>query len=502
MIKRISLVAAVFLSLTANAQQFIGMSPLNYSAVHLLPANPAWVNNARTAPEVNLFAGNVLAGNNAYFVNASILSTLNGGDAKEDRDFGRLDGKRNVKAWANADVMGPAVSFTYKKQYQFGVYTRFRSIVNGGNVTKPNFDIVSNDKHPQFFNHTLTYENVGAVAHAFGEFGISAGKMLRDDDYIKIGVGANIKYLVGYAAINAYSNSITYQRLSDSLIFARGDATLLYTYNTSPGSMDPATRAGRGGLGLDIGFFYEFYGNMDPNITVPYKFSIAASITDIGSVGYVGDAGSGKYNITGTRAAINTVELQDNDKDEFYSFLGRLSEIGYVRQTENAEKFRIGLPTAFRLNTDWNAGSKIYVSVNTLLNLKGNNGEVYNPGYASYLNITPRIDLKALKFGLPITFVKYRTMNLGAILYMGPLFIGSSSILTAATGQNVQNFDVYAGLGWKFFKSNKVRMREYDNGTNPEGIRRFIPRFLRGNGRGVDCPPQRFRNNEYKSYYK
>ncbi len=504
MIKRISIAIAGLLCVqTAPAQQFIGMSTHNYTAAHQLPLNPAWVNNARTAPEVNLFAGNLLVGNNAYFVNASVLSTLSGGEAKEDKDFGRLKGDANRKVWGNADIIGPAASFTYKGKYQVGFYTRFRAIANGGNVTKPNFDIISDNKNPQFFNHNLTYDKVGAVAHAFGEIGISAGKMIRDDDYAKAGVGVNLKYLMGYAAINAYTESVSYQRLSDSLIYATGDVTLLYTYNTSPGTADYTSRAGRGGIGLDVGFFYEYYGNMDPNVTVPYKFSIAASITDIGSVAYNGDEGSGTYNVNGFKTPISTVELQrDNDANEFYRYVNRLRDIGYITQTESGEKFRIGLPTAFRLNTDWNLGSKIYVSVNTLLNLRGYNGQIYNPGYASYLNITPRIDLKYLKVGLPLTLVKYKTMNIGAILYMGPLFVGSSSILTAASGQNVQNFDIYAGVGWKFYKSNKVRESTYDNGTNPEGIRRLIPRFLRGSGKGVDCPPQRFRNNEYKSYYK
>lgn len=509
------IISGVFLSLIAYntyAQQFIGMTTNNYSAVHQLPLNPAWVNNALTGPEVNLFAVNVLAGNNAYMANMSILSHISGNTSPvEGKDYGPLTDPKNKKLWLNADIIGPGASFTYKGQYQLGIYTRFRTIANGGNVSKANFDIISDENHPQFYNHQLNYQNVGAVAHAFGEVGFSVGKLVRNDEYIKVGIGANIKYLIGYAAINAFSNSLTYHRRSDSLLYATGDATLLYTYNVTPGSNDLATRAGRGSLGLDIGMFYEYYGNDDPNITVPYKFSIAASITDIGSVSYVGDAGSGNYTINGNPTEINNVELQDVDNDEFAYYLSRLQGIGYITSKEKADKFRIGLPTALRINTDWNLGSKVYVSVNTLLNLRGNNGEVYNPGYASYLNITPRIDLKAFKIGLPITLMKYKTLNMGAVAYLGPLFVGSSSLLSLVTGQNISNIDAYAGLSWKFIKSDKVRLRSNDNGyDDPDsGIRRFIPKFLRGHGngdksgtKGTICPPQKFKNNQYKSYYK
>ena len=115
--------------------------------------------------------------------------------------------------------------------------------------------------------------------------------------------------------------------------------------------------------------------------------------------------------------------------------------------------------------------------------MKGSNSSVFRPGYVGYLNVTPRIDLKFFKFGIPITMMRYRSLNMGAVMYLGPLFLGSNTLISAVAGQNISNIDVYSGLAFKITKREKVvRSRTYDNGySDPNsGLRRFVPRFLRG----------------------
>lgn len=477
-----------------------------------LPSNPALVNNALTGAEINLVSVNALAGNNAYQVSGSWLMKADfETEAREGYDYSKMSNGQRKKAWANVDIMGPAASFSIKKQYQFGIYTRFRAIVNAGNITNEQFNVYTNENDPKYYNHTFDFKKVGASAHAFGEIGITYGKMLRDDEYYKFGIGVTLKYLVGYAAINAYAGDLTYQRLGDSAIYAKGDLTTLYTYNTVPGqSADLAQRAGRGGLGLDIGLQYAFHPDYDPNKpTSKYLYKVGVSITDIGSVGYVCDAGSAAYTVNAGKTNFNDLELVDQDQQEYSYYLNRQLESKRLTVKDKGEKFRIGLPTAFRANLDYNLGGGLFVSVNTLLNMKGSNGTIYRPGYVSYLNITPRIDGNFFKFGLPITLMRYRSLNMGAIAYMGPLFVGSNTLLSAITGQNISNIDVYTGLAIKLTKREKLpRMRAYDNGyDDPDrGIKRFIPKFLRGNEnkyrRGLICPPGGIRNNSYRSYYR
>lgn len=498
----------------ANAQQFIGLTTNNYPAIMQLPSNPALVNNALTGAEINLISFNILAGNNAYQVNGGWL--IKGDfetEAREGYDYSKMSNNQRKRAWANVDVMGPAASFSIRKQYQVGIYTRARAIVNAGNLNTEQFNVYTNENDPQYYNHTFTLKKVGASAHAFGEVGVTLGKMIRDDEYYKFGIGVTVKYLIGYAAINAYAGELTYQRLGDSAIYAKGDLTALYTYNTVSGQTgDLRQRAGRGGLGFDIGIQYAYHPDYDPNKKDnTYRYKLGLSITDIGSVGYVGDKGSAAYNVNASKTDFDQLEFTDADQQEYGSLLNRQIEAGRIKVQDEGTKFRIGLPTAFRANLDYNAGGGLFIAINTLLNMKGSNGSVFRPGYVGYLNITPRIDLKFFKFGLPITLMRYRTLNMGSIVYLGPLFIGSNTLISAVAGQNISNVDVFTGLAIKLTKREKVhKLRTYDNGYSDteSGIKRFIPRFLRGGGsdgkyrKGLICPPGGIRNNSYKSYYR
>ncbi len=477
----------LFAGYSLSAQQFIGLTTHDYISVNQLALNPAWVNNARLGTEVNLVGINVFAGNTAYQVNGGSLFSLGGKNVtfEEGKDYSKIDKKGKKKLWANTDVMGPSVAFKYKNGQQLGIYTRFRAIAAGGNITKPQLDIYSNDKAPAFFNHTIELKKAGAVAQTFGEIGFTYGKMIRNDLYYKAGYGVSIKYLMGFAAMNIYTDDLTYQRHDDSIVYAKGDLTALYTFNTNPdGTADLGKRTGRGGLGLDLGFFYEYYDNADPNKKSPYKYSVAASITDIGAVPYFGDAGSGSYNVVKAKTKLNTLQVQDIDNKEYGNVIKRLTADTILSQTNDGKKFRIGLPTAFRLTADYNLGAHVYVAVNTMVNLRGFNGEVYNPGYDSYLNLTPRYDLGAFKVGLPFTMMRYKTMQMGFILYLGPLYIGSASLLSAATGQNIRNIDIYTGIASKFVKNKREHLYEFDNAyDDPDkglrSLRKILPRFLR-----------------------
>jgi hypothetical protein len=484
----------------AVAQQFIGLTTHEYTSVQQIPLNPSWVTKARFGTEVNLVSANVFVTNNAYQASGQVMFNAGkkGYEITEGRDYSKIESKRNKKVWANVDILGPAASFKYDNDVQLGVYTRFRAIAAGGNITPYQFSVYTDDKHPDYFNHTMDFKKTGAVAHAFGEIGFTYGKMIRNDYYYKVGIGVTVKYLMGYIGINGYMGEMTYQRHNDSINYARGDATVLYTFNLNPDAGSSAgTRAGRGSLGLDIGYHYEYYPDIDPNKKSDYKLSFAASITDIGSVSYVGDAGSASYDVRASKEKINEYQILDVDNKQYRNYLARLSADTIIKLTDSATKFRIGLPTAFRANLDYNVGSRVFVSINTLINLKGNNGEVYRPGYTSYINITPRYDLKHIKFGLPFTFMRYSTMTLGAIFYAGPLYFGSNTLLSALTGQKIRTIDFYTGLTFKFVKNRKEHLIEFDNGYDDpdrglKSLKKILPRFLRGGDtyEKAKCPPR------------
>jgi hypothetical protein len=123
-----------------------------------------------------------------------------------------------------------------------------------------------------------------------------------------------------------------------------------------------------------------------------------------------------------------------------------------ITQTDSSKSFRVGLPTAFRFNADFNISSNFWLGVNLLLNLRGNNGDIYRPAYVNMLNLTPRYEKGWFMIGLPFSYWGYQTYSAGVILRVGPLYVGSTSIISTLLGNRIRYADAYAGLAFSFPK--------------------------------------------------
>lgn len=444
-------------TLTSYAQQFVGLNTTKYSAVQQLPFNPAWVNNSDNGIEVNIFSGSILGGTNAYYIDRSWLLSGANGKGVEGQDYRRdlTNGKKNL--WANVDIIGPSFTFTHKHKHYFGFYSRVRQIYRAGSIS-PDYLKATNNGGIQddYLGYQLNIEKAGFTTHNFSEIAITYGNYAIRDDFRMFKWGVTLKYLMGFTAGSIYLKDVSYtQKTADSIGTLTGNVAVQNTYNARPFVDNNVAndfsnwfnRAGRGGLGFDIGVQYEYHPNGNPNSETDYVYSIAASITDIGGIGYVADTGSGSYSLNTQNITNSTLALGQDEHIAWYA--GRLEQDSVVTKNEDFEKFRVGLPTAFRLNSDWNVRPNFNISVNMLLNLKGNSKNVYRASYVSYFNITPTYIRKNFQVGIPFTYIGYQTLAMGANFRIGPLFIGSSSILSSLASDNLRNFDAYAGIIFK-----------------------------------------------------
>jgi len=129
----------------------------------------------------------------------------------------------------------------------------------------------------------------------------------------------------------------------------------------------------------------------------------------------------------------------------------RLAEdTSMMRRKDSITSFRVGLPAAFRLNADVNLGNGFYWATDILLNLKGSKNGIYKPGYTSALTFTPRYERKWLMIALPFTLYNTRQVTAGVALRVGPLFAGSSSLISCAVSKHINTLDGYAGISFKF----------------------------------------------------
>ena len=463
MLHRFCYIAIISLLTAANSfgQQFIGLMAKDYAAIQFVPNNPAWVNSAATGVEVNVFGANITAGTNAYLLKRDWLFGGSYSGAQEQVDYYKNLNEYKKHIWGNVDVLGPAVSFNYKEKHNIGVYTRFREVVRVGNITNTEFKLFGK-MDAAYYNVPLNFDKAGISTHSFAEIGFSYGQELRNDYYHKLRAGVTVKYLMGFAAGSIYTKGTTYiQSDKDSIAQLQGDITGLFSYNANPidgvdNKFNPANllqRAGRGSLGLDIGFQYQYHENGDPNIETPYSYSIAASITDIGNISYIADTGSGNYTFAVSKEVIEAFSVKPGEL--WGEFMGRLITDTLLIRNKNIKKFRMGLPTAFRFNADYNATKRLNFAINLLLNLRGNGGEIYRPAYVNYINMTPTYGSRRFKVSMPLTFIGYQTVTMGAIFQSGPLYLGSNSLFSSVLSSNFKNVDFYMGLMLKFKKEQR-----------------------------------------------
>ncbi len=445
-------------------QQYIGLNTASFSAVNHIPNNPSWVTHSHDGMEIMLFSVNALAGNNAfslrkkYVFNGFEEAPVDGIDIIRDEQIYRKH------VWANLEISGPAVSFKYKDEHHFGFYTRVRQIYRGGNINSSALEILGKTPTEVFYDQPVTYTKAGFTTHTFAEVGISYGRILINDYYNVVKAGASLKYLAGFVGASVYTRSLEYtQKSSDTVASIQGDISAMYTYNAGAYIDNTAQndltswfqRAGRGGLGLDIGAQYEFHPNGDPNKPSPYLFSVSASITDIGSIGYVADTGSGTYDVAMKNLDIDQYQYREHEGINWYTLRLQSDTNIAVNNRTPAEKFRIGLPTALRVNADYNLSNHFNFAVNLLLNLRGNSKTIYKPGYVNCLNFTPSYRSRYFSFGVPFSIMGYQTIAIGANLRIGPLYIGSTSIASMLLVNRLQNIDGYAGVIWKITKREK-----------------------------------------------
>lgn len=449
----------LLLAPAALAQQFIGSNNSTAPGIRQVPYNPAWTAAADDGTEIHLFSASGLAGTNAYRFSKGYVTNGFSGRAAEGKDYFKDLRTAAKHIWGNTDVLGPAVSFRINEEASAGFYTRVREVVRGGNIGSGAFRLIGDNSNIPA-GKPVSFKNAGFTTHTFSEIGFSYGRILNDDYYHILRGGFNLKYVMGMAAGSIYTEEATIvKHTPDSINSLKGDLQVSYSDNIRPFT-DPDinndlsswfNRNGRGGLGLDFGLQYEYHPDGDPNRKTPYQYSIAVSVTDIGAVRYRADTGSAQYVMR--VQDVSATQYVKPPQESYLNYFDRLITDSLVTRKSETKDFSVSLPMAFRLNFDWNMGSHLYLQTNILLNLKGSNGGIYNPGYVSMLNITPRYERRYFSVALPFTYIGYQTLTLGAAIHIGPFFAGSSSLISTLWSKQVRTVDGYAGICLKLTSS-------------------------------------------------
>lgn len=429
-------------TLSVKAQSYLGYYHDNYAGVQSVLFNPASIVDSNFRTDINLFSISTLGTNDYYGIKATDLFKSSYDLETQAKLFSA--GSNNFIV--NADAMGPSAMFNIAPKHSLALFTRGRGMINVHDINGELFKQLSND----FDSNTgfdLSAGNFNITATSWAELGLSYATILMDQNNHFIKGGLSLKYLQGIA--NNYTKAadvtVDYDNNGPNPLFntVTTTGTLIYGGNQDfEENFDNLKfNSGSNGIGADLGFVYEYRPEFDNFTENKYKVRVGLSVTDIGSINFK-DASEKKYDLN---RSVSEAQYESAGS------IGEFLDSNYtVLETNSVQKYT--LPTAVHANVDWNFYKKFYLNLNGDLNAK-NKKDLNSSAIANTVSLTPRYETKWFSAYLPLNYMDYRGFQAGLGFRVGPLFVGSGSVITNLISDESKGFDIHAGLKIPIYKT-------------------------------------------------
>lgn len=426
------------------AQSYIGYNTDNYSGLHGMVYNPGSIADSRVKSEINIISASSLLATDYTNITFSTLSSILGDDGFEGIE--RFPSNNN-EILLNVDVMGPSFMFSLNEKSSIGIMTRVRVASNFNNVNGELFEGIY-DGFPTD-NFSFQQENLDFTTHAWGEIGLTYGRVLLNKPSSLLKAGITLKYLVGGGAVQGSSNSLSgnFNTVNNQVALA-GDFSYAISYDDEQDAADYFNEISPG-YGTDIGLVYEYRtnkslaasNNNNPRGFNQYKLKIGLSILDIGSIRY--------NNSEVSNYSVNADLNSQNLEDDFIETLDNNST-----KTTTSESINISLPTSMHLTIDYNLHNKFYVNLDINQGLVSKDA-FFNNNRLNLITLTPRYETRVFGAYLPISTSSLGKTMLGAGIRFGPLFLGSGTLFSNLSNKS-NAVNVFAGLKIPVYHKRKI----------------------------------------------
>jgi hypothetical protein len=487
-----SIVFLIFIQVacfSAVAQSYIGYHSSAYSGVYAIVTSPADILNHRVRGDINLVGISTGIGNNVIKFSYKKRNDDNGGVTFPDPI--KKDGKMNF----NTDVFGPSVLIRLSDKNAIALTTRARVFTNLHGIATPLLNSILPDTLRSYLvGNRLSLSNMSVNAHAWKEVALTYSRQIANTDFGVWKAGVSVKYLGGIAAVSLNTNNLSYihdsivdpadNKTKDALINGQGTVAFGYTKNIDSLTANDFFSFKNPGIGLDIGVSYEFrdemqvYETLYSDRTANYIWKVGASITDIGFIRYNKQQTKGvAANLKGNTYTLDQMSLP-SDSTEAYQIANYYKRL-FNANTEPPE-MNMQLPTTLHLTYDryfnkW-LGVQGQIDIPLLFSKISYYTGNYNP---VAVHVTPRAEIPLGGLYLPVSYNSISGFQAGAALRLGPLVIGSSSIINSRVLGKTKTADVYFILRVPIFG-----YREFKNRTASQQQ----PKLTRKQKRLLDCP--------------
>ncbi|MDR1406012.1 MAG: DUF5723 family protein [Prevotellaceae bacterium] len=359
-----------------------------------------------------------------------------------------LQEKNNLASYLQLDLLHAMIGITSRQSVGIGFRTRaFGSV---GNASQALWDAIYNARQAS----AIPLSDFYAQYHTFSELFASYAMMVTPKNAVhSVSLGVSLKLNAGGS--------------SSFMHFTNGTAT----YDDNGFRLDNAAgKIGRSendvryldfsmgnapGFGGDIGLIYEFRPDIEDHeyemdgekgrikpYPDKYLLKVSVALLDVGT--------AIKYrapNTNHTFTGAGDVDIHDLSADNMYE-----RALAGMTAVPAGSDYSVKLPMAMNAAVDWNAGNSFYINLNALL------GFSHGPQSAFYRNVytlTPRFEQTWFGVGLPIQIDEYSNVNVGMMLRLGPLWIGSQTLFTNLAANTGKASDVSVMVKIPFLKTMK-----------------------------------------------
>jgi hypothetical protein len=482
-------VAALLLFATfAHAQHIAAISVSNYAGINSVHLNPALNGYSKYNWHINLVGAWANANNNyltlklpysAYRLLRDdvpyVYLTENGNPEFREEWLKENTSSNRKHMNASASVFGP--SFMVKvKSWTLGMVSSAHAFGRANGVSRNlahaafmGFDTARGAF--TYFDKDRTIQPFTVSANSYAALGGTAAKSIKLKWNQELIAGVTLKKIWGFGGSYFQTGplSVTYAD-EDSIAWSAADMKF----------SDYSSNRGKG-MGADLGLVYVYHdkefrqggGYKDKHPW--YKYKLGISVLDIGRIKYP-DAFQARIANTepsGIRYS-NGDQSQSDPQGASGNYMSSLFERmpGYYTTTVTET---IGLPTRLALTADHQFSRYHFISAQVVQSLRSR--QSVHMRQASYAMIAPRYERKYFEFSLPVLLeYDYSALRVGASMRLGPLYLGTNSLMSFLYTRHIKDADFYIGItisditGWKFSSLWKRYRFEDDKDKERKGV--------------------------------
>ncbi|MBK9358982.1 MAG: OmpA family protein [Bacteroidales bacterium] len=455
----------------SSGQEFLPFAQSNYSGVSGLILQPASIADSRYRFDMVFLGTNFLVSNNYLAFRREAFYNPGRWDEdnfKEKYVFENLNGK-DKSGIINIGMILPSFMVNLNEKNALAFTSRIRGFSNVDNITEDFAKLAYEDfNYEPLLYKNLTNANFSIQGNYWAEFGVTYARVIANTGKHFVKGGATFKYLQGIASGYGFVSELSYRfDGSDTLSLFQSKVNYGLSSNFEEDGIKPLKAVSDPGFGLDIGFVYEyrpridkFRYNMDgqEGLLRPdkdkYLLRVGVSLLDLGRINYK----KGYYSQDFV-ADIRDLDLTGLDINSLQDFNDTISSL--FNFSENIDQnFLMRLPSVLSIQIDYNFAKNLYLNFSPYIALKKGTQITTKSHYFSTYSLTPRYDRKWFGVAMPMQADEFGHFRVGIGFRLGPVWIGSNSILSNSFSTKIYGTDAYIMLKIPVFRSIK---RDHDN---------------------------------------